>query len=149
MSRGEAVNMGATEEKINSFEENYANNRILLRDEIPLEIPLCISFEASDICNFRCVMCPHGNLEYSQYNHANQNMTMQLLQKCVGDLDKWCRAAGKKVKLIKLYSVGEPLVNPNIVSMVRLIKDADICDALEITSNSSLLSESVATRDKM
>ena len=144
MSRGEAVNMGATEEKINSFEENYAKNRILLRDEIPLEIPLCISFEASDICNFRCVMCPHGNLEYSQYNHANQNMTMQLLQKCVGDLDKWCTAAGKKVKLIKLYSVGEPLVNPNIVSMVRLIKDADICDALEITSNSSLLSESVA-----
>lgn len=132
------------ENKINSFEENYANNRMLLRDKIPLEIPLCISFEASDICNFRCVMCQHGNPEYNLYKYVNQNMSMQLFQKCVSELEEWVVRTGKKIKLIKLYSVGEPLVNPNIVSMVRIIEGADICEALEITSNSSLLSENVA-----
>lgn len=144
ISIGEMIDMGASKEKINSFEENYANNRIMLKDEIPLELPLCISFEASGICNFKCVMCHHGNLKNNSDNRAMQNLPMPVLTKCVEELQNWCRRVGRKVKLIKLYSLGEPLVNPNIVSMVRIIKEADICDALEITSNSSLLSENVA-----
>jgi len=127
-----------------NFEENYAQNRMILREQIPLEIPLCISFEASDICNFRCVMCHHGNPEYDVYKKKHQNMELSLFQKCVNELANWCKEAGQRIKLIKLYSLGEPLVNPNIVDMVRIIKAADICNQLEITSNSSLLTEKVA-----
>lgn len=130
-------------EEIHSFENKYADNRMILREHIPLNIPLCISFEASDLCNFKCVMCHHGNPEYNMYSHANQNMKMELFQKCINELIEWSKKTEKKVKVIKLYSLGEPLINPNIVDMVRIVKEADICDTLEITSNASLLTEDV------
>lgn len=138
-----AGDMKDKESRISSFEENYASNRIILRERIPLELPLCISFEASDICNFRCVMCHHGNPEFNSYEQVNQNMKLSLLQKCVDELVSWCAEVGQKVKLIKLYALGEPLVNPDIVEMVRIIKEANICNEIEITSNSSLLSEEI------
>lgn len=128
---------------INSFETLYSSQRMVLKDVLPLELPLCISLEASDICNFKCVMCCHGNPEYNQYAHSLTSMELSLFKKCVNDITTWCSETGKKVKVIKLYSLGEPLVNPNIVEMVRIVKKADICELLEITSNSSLLTESV------
>lgn len=40
--------------------------------------------------------------------------------------------------------MGEPLLNPLIGEMVKKIKEADICDVLEITTNGSLLSEKMS-----
>lgn len=48
-----------------------------------------------------------------------------------------------KIKLIKLYAMGESLINENICEMLRLVKAANICDEVEITTNASLLSEDI------
>lgn len=135
--------MKGKRDEIVSFEENYANDRIILKDRIPLKLPLCVSLEASDICNFRCVMCHQGNPDFHLYKQANQNMELSLFQKCVRELTDWCGEVNQKIKLIKLYVLGEPLVNSNIVKMVHIIKEADICNEIEITSNASLLSDEI------
>lgn len=51
-----------------------------------------------------------------------------------------------KVKLIKLYSLGEPLIHPEICNMVSLIKQADLCEQIEITTNGSLLTKEIAEK---
>lgn len=130
-------------EEIKSFEDHYGNKRIVLKDAIPLKLPLCISLEASNICNFSCIMCSHGNKRYAEESKPLKNMNMELFSKCVDEINAWCHRGGKneKIRLMKLYSIGEPLLNSHIGDMVRMIKEADICRELEITSNSSLLTE--------
>lgn len=129
-----------------SFENEYANNRIILRDVVPLEMPLCISIEPSDACNFSCVMCHHSNPEYDVINPCKQNMSIGLFEKCIKDIEQWCVKTGKTIKVMKLYSMGEPLINPNITYMIERVKKANICQLLEITSNVSLLTYELGER---
>lgn len=126
------------------LKNTYSTNRTVLRDSIPLDIPLCVSIEPTNICNFKCSMCYHGNNEYAEEAKPLSNMDMQVFDKCISDLKVWKLNVGKKVKLIKLYSLGEPLIHSEIGNMVKAIKDADVCDAIEITTNGSLLTEEVA-----
>ena len=50
-------------------------------------------------------------------------MDMDCFEKTVSDIKKWVDECGEKVKLIKLYSLGEPLIHQNICEMVKKIKD--------------------------
>lgn len=123
----------------------YVENRMKLRDVVPLEMPLCVSIEPTNLCNFKCVMCFHGNNEYAEEAKPLKNMSMDVFDKTIRDLKRWKeKTGGKKIKLIKLYSLGEPLLHKEIIVMLRKIKEADICDQVEITTNGSLLSEKMA-----
>lgn len=132
--------------RIKSFVNNYSQNRQILKDAIPLALPLCISLEASNLCNFKCIMCYHGSDRYAEESKPLKNMDMSLFLKCVEDIQKWCDKEESKIKLIKLYSLGEPLLHPDICDMVRVIKKANICNTLEITSNASLLTKEIAEK---
>ena len=44
-----------------------------------------------------------------------------------------------KVPVIDLYGLGEPLLNPRFVDMVRYLKQADCCSMIRTTTNGSLL----------
>lgn len=131
---------------MNLLKNMYTEDRIILKDRIPLKIPLCISIEPSNICNFKCVMCFHGNNECDERAKPLKNMDMDCFEKTVSDIKKWVDECGEKVKLIKLYSLGEPLIHQNICEMVKRIKDLEICEELEITTNASLLNKNIAEK---
>lgn len=122
----------------------FAADRTVLRDKIPLEKPLCISIEPTNLCNFKCSMCFHGNNEYAEEAKPLRNMTADCFDKIIGDIKNWVGEG--KIKLIKLYSIGEPLIHPDICNMVKVIKEAGICEQLEITTNASLLSEEMSEK---
>lgn len=124
----------------------YTENRVRLKDVIPLEMPMCVCIEPTNLCNFKCVMCFHGNNEYAEGAKPLQNMSMEIFEKTVCDLEQWKEKAGQKIKLIKLYSLGEPLLHQEIGTMVKRIKEADICSQIEITTNGSLLSKETAEK---
>ena len=124
----------------------YTENRVKLKDVVPLEMPMCICIEPTNLCNFKCVMCFHGNNEYAEDAKPLQNMSMELFEKTICDLEQWKAKTGQKIKLIKLYSLGEPLLHPEIGAMVKRIKEADICGQIEITTNGSLLSKETAEK---
>lgn len=53
----------------------YENSqRTILMDAVPLEVPLCVCIEPSNICNFKCRMCFHGNNETDPKAKPLQNM---------------------------------------------------------------------------
>ena len=124
----------------------YANDKTVLKDAIPLEVPFCVSIEPTNICNFKCRMCFHGNIETDPKAKPLKNMDIVVFEKTLADLKDWVLKTQTKIKLIKLYSLGEPLLNKEICNMVKAIKEADVCNKIEITTNGSLLTEDVAKK---
>ncbi len=124
----------------------YAVNKTVLRDAIPLKVPLCISIEPTNLCNFKCAMCFHGNNEDDPKAKPLKNMDEAVFEKTLEDIKKWVAESGEKIKLIKLYSLGEPFVNPSASVMVKRIKEADVCEKMEITTNGSLMTKEVADK---
>lgn len=124
----------------------YDNDKTVLMDAVPLELPLCVSIEPSNICNFKCKMCFHGINETDEKAKPLMNMPSSVFDKTLSDLIDWTGKTGRKIKLIKLYSLGEPLLNPDICEWVKRIKDADVCNSIEITTNASLLNNETAQK---
>lgn len=124
--------------KIDPWSTAYQNNRVKLIDAVPLDVPLCICIEPTNVCNFKCLMCFQSSEEYKVGGGPFSKMDMSLFYKIINDIKSMVGKYGK-IKLMKLYNSGEPLLNSDIGKMVKIIKDADICVNLEITTNGSLL----------
>lgn len=52
----------------------------------------------------------------------------------------------KKIKLVSLSGHGEPLCNPDIADMVRLLEDLAVTEQIDMHTNASLLTEESAVR---
>ncbi len=111
-----------------------------------MKIPLCLSIEPSNICNFKCAMCFHGNNEQDEKAGPFINMDWKIFEKTICDLKAWTKAASEKIKLVKLYSLGEPLLHPGLTDMVKEIKEAGLAEQIEITTNGFLLTEEVSIK---
>ena len=123
---------------------NQGEDFIPLRELLPLAAPLAMSIDTSEACNFRCRFCV--------YNQSRQNglarrpagtkpiMEMAVFEKLVGDL----KAFPQKVKKISVHCRGEPLLNPDIARMIRLMHDAGVTECVKISSNGSLLTRELA-----
>lgn len=125
------------------FSVAYQCDRIRLIDNIPLAAPLCVCIEPANLCNFKCLMCWQGTDEYKQNGGPFANMDMDLYRKVISDIEEFA-SLGHMVKLVKLYSTGEPLLNPYLGEMVKLLKTKDICQQVEVTTNASLMTEDLA-----
>lgn len=130
--------------EIRPWSQAYIDDRIELAKAIPLEIPLCISIEPTNICNFKCRMCWQGTAQYLQDGGPFCKMDMDLFMRILENISFMCEKYEKKIKLIKLYSTGEPMLNKNLGKMIRMIKEADICQQLEVTSNCGMLTKELA-----
>lgn len=91
-------------------------------------------------------MCWQSSEEYKKDGGPFTYMDMELFHKIIEDIKMFCDKTGGKIKLMKLYSSGEPLLHKNIGDMVHEIKEAQVCNQLEVTTNGSLLSEDIAKR---
>lgn len=135
------ITLGKT---VTPFSVAYQKNRIRLADAIPLPVPLCISIEPVVSCNFKCQMCWQSTKEFKEKGGPFSNMDDNIFQKALTDIKELTQNTGRKIKLIKLYHAGEPLLHPKIGKMVEAVKKADVCTQVEITSNASLLTSEIA-----
>lgn len=108
---------------------------------IPLKMPLSLYIEPTNLCNFRCVMCPLSFPDYREIVGYSGHLSLGLYKKIIDDIKKM-----GKLKSLKLYCDGEPLLNKEIVQMVKLAKKNDIAERIEITSNASLLKGEISQR---
>lgn len=115
------------------------SNRQPLEKIIPLEMPLSLYIEPTNLCNFKCIMCPLSFPDYRKIVDYSGNLSMDLYTKIINDIKKM-----GKLKSLKLYCDGEPLLNKNIVKMVRLAKKNEISERIEITTNGSLLKKDIS-----
>lgn len=121
----------------------YGTERVKLAEVVPLKAPYSAFVFPTTYCNFKCKYCGHslGHKEMKrQYNFVPQHMDMSTYEKVIKQLQEF----PVKLKMLSLTGQGEPLLNPNIVEMVRLANEADVAERIEIITNASLLYNDVA-----
>ena len=119
-------------------------NRTKLETVIPLNTPFIIFIDPSDKCNFRCKFCPTGNIELMK-NTQGRNfgvIDFNLYKKIIDDLKDF----ENKIKVIRLYKDGEPLLNPNFPDMIKYAKDSGYVDRVDTTTNASLLNKDLSLK---
>lgn len=116
------------------YSELRSKDRIGLRESVPLASPLTVHVETTNVCNFRCVQCPTGMPDYASAAGYYQHMPMDLYEKLISDMSRL-----SPVKSLKMYLMGEPLLNKNLGKMIKMAREAGVAERIEVTSNASML----------
>ncbi len=118
--------------------EKKKKEREKLADVLPLKQPYAITFNISNVCNFKCFYCAHGGIEQKiECKRPAKIMEFDVLKSCVDFL----KQEGIHLKNISLYGLGEPLLNKEFCNMVKYIKESQITDCVETITNASLLTK--------
>ncbi|MDD5772147.1 MAG: radical SAM protein [bacterium] len=130
-------------EKSNDFTIINKSNRRLLRDLLPLKKPFSIFIEPTNFCNFKCKPCAHGQEKNREDLKPFIHLDFDLYKKMIDELRTW---PGPKLKLLRLTALGEPFLHPKMCEMIKMAKDADIAERLDMFSNGSLLTEAISEK---
>ncbi|OGI00317.1 MAG: radical SAM protein [Candidatus Melainabacteria bacterium GWF2_37_15] len=117
--------------------------RTKLAEVVPLSTPYSVLIFPTTFCNFKCIYCAHslGTEEMKKrYNFSKENMDMETYQKIIEQLKQF----PEKIKMLSLTGQGEPFFNKNIGQMIRIAKESNVAERIEIISNASLLTKELA-----
>lgn len=116
----------------------YARKRVNLGEVVPLPVPFSVQIDVCSACNLKCKFCVHSDREAVKKAEVNWGiMPLTLFTRIIDDMKvKW---GGVKIKKLRLFQIGEPLLNPHICEMIKYAKDADVAECIEITTNGTLL----------
>lgn len=118
-------------------------NRVPLWQVVPRAVPFSVGFAPSDICNFRCVYCNQSTPEGIKGGRILPWKDFLILREQLNELVE----IGKQpIKNIRLIGNGEPLTNPRLPDMVKILKEDGLSERLEVTTNASLLTHAMADR---
>ncbi|MGD9158489.1 MAG: radical SAM protein [Desulfobacteraceae bacterium] len=121
----------------------YDDNRVKLADVVPLNTPYSVYLSPTSACNFKCIYCAHSlglSEMIKRYGFVKETMTLDTYKKAVEQLSRF----PEKIKLLSLTGHGEPLLNKNIAQMVKIAKESNAFERVEIISNGSLLSKDMS-----
>ncbi|MCM1992624.1 radical SAM/SPASM domain-containing protein [Oceanirhabdus seepicola] len=120
----------------------YQEKRIILGKEVPLESPLSIVIDTSEVCNLKCTYCfrAHSESRDSSYVWKNNVMSWETFRLIVEQIKMFKH----KPKKISLSGHGEPLINKKLPEMVEYIKENLPESSVEIHTNGTLLTEKFA-----
>lgn len=120
------------------YTELRCNSRKKLSEIVPLEKPFAITIDPCSVCNFRCEQCLQSDPEKA---FPRRMMSFQEFRKIIDDMKAW---KGDKLKVVKLYNRGEPLLNGEFAEMLKYLHEADITERIDLTSNGTMLTEEMA-----
>ena len=112
--------------------------RTRLETVIPLSTPYLVFLDPSSVCNAKCSFCPTGSGEAEKYKKP-QIMDYELYQKIIDDL---CDMP-EPIKTLRLYKMGESLLNPAFPKMVLYAKETGRFNQIDTTTNGKLLRPSL------
>ena len=107
-------------------------NRIPLVPNLPLDTPFVINVDPSSVCNFKCKFCYH-----SQEHRMDKQgvMPWETYEEVIKNIKEF----SSKLKTLRLYAYGEPLLNKRFADMVKLGADSNIAEQIDTTTNGSFL----------
>jgi len=113
-------------------------NRTPLETVIPLATPFIVFVDPSDACNFKCGFCPTSDRGLMKsVGRPWKSMQIEIFRKIADDLVKF----PDKVKVLRLYKDGEPILNRQLPDMIRYAKDIGAAERVDTTTNASLLTK--------
>lgn len=92
-----------------------------------LDVPAQIKISLSNVCNYKCVMCPNSILKQKR-GYISDDLVYKILDEC----------AELGVKNVSLGGTGEPLVHKNFIPYLKRAKSLGL--HVSTTTNCSLLS---------
>lgn len=117
--------------------------RTRLEEVIPLATPFTVFVDPSSACNFKCRFCPTGNPALLKRSGRYQGLLdFDLYRKIIDDL----RRFPSKLKVLRLYKDGEPLLHPKFAEMVEYGKQSGCAERIDTTTNASLLTPELNLR---
>lgn len=117
--------------------------RTKLSEAVPLDTPYTAFVFPTTFCNFKCVYCGHSLGDEGmkeKYNFVKENMSLETFEKVIEQFKQF----PQKLKMLSLTGQGEPFFNKNIAKMVKMAKDANIAERVEIISNAGLLTKKLS-----
>lgn len=100
-----------------------------------LPLPCYYIIEPTNICNYRCAICPNALRENQA---ALGMMSLDLFHNILNQISE-------SAKVIQLYWMGEPLLHENIFYMIRECKQRTRAKIM-LSTNGSLLSSEISTK---
>lgn len=117
----------------------YYKERTRLETVIPLSTPFILYVDPSSACNLKCNFCPCGMAHNDLWTEEKKNsigiMEMNIFKKIIDD----CSEFPDKIKVLRLYKEGEPLVNPHFAEMVSYAKKSNNFIGIDTTTKGILL----------
>jgi len=119
----------------------YDSQRQFLKDVVPINTPFTLFISPSQLCNFKCHYCSHSlsNEKKKREGFVAKNLEYEKFKTIVEQSKKF----QNKFQRVLLTGLGEPLMNPYIVEMVKMLRDAEVTKNLEIFTNASYLNENL------
>lgn len=120
-----------------------AKPRKNLGEILPLKTPYVLLVDPSNICNLRCRWCPggHDNL-ISSCGREQKIMSLRLFKKIVEQTNEF----NEKIKVLRLYKEGEPLINPDFPEMLKNARDCGNFERIDTTTNGILFQKELNRR---
>jgi len=110
--------------------------RLKLQDVVPLDGPLVIYFEPTNVCNFRCDFCPTGDNELiKKIGRPVGYMKFDLWKKIVDDLKEF----PNPLKCAHMFKDGESLLHPKFPEMLAYLRDSGRAEKIWMKSNGTML----------
>ena len=96
------------------------------------QFPLCLNIEITSACNLKCIMCYNNDVSFK-----TGIMDFDTYKKIIDESSKY------KLDSIKLSWRGEPLLNKNIVDMIKYAKDKGVLE-VSFNTNGLLLNDELS-----
>ena len=91
---------------------------------LPLKDPLALAIDPVNLCNFRCKFCPTCT-ELGRTGRPNGLMKIENFKKIIDDIYN----SKTKLKALKLWKDGEPLLHKQLPEMIAYAKKKEHCFA--------------------
>jgi radical SAM protein with 4Fe4S-binding SPASM domain len=115
------------------------SNRIDLLKSLPLKNPLTIHLELTNRCNFKCKFCPESFDNYENIVGGYKFLTLPQFKNISNQISEL-----GAIKVLRLWIMGEPLLNKELPAMIRHAKEKKISEKIEVTTNASALTKNIA-----
>jgi radical SAM protein with 4Fe4S-binding SPASM domain len=127
---------------INLTNKVPGGKRQKLIDKLPLSTPYVIQIFPIYKCNFRCTYCGVFNKKIKDrfFITEKEIMDFDLYSKCIRDM----KFFPEKIKTLRFVGIGEPLLHPKIIQMIRYAYIIHVAYKIEIITNGSLLSKKMS-----
>jgi radical SAM protein with 4Fe4S-binding SPASM domain len=104
----------------------------------PLATPYVLFVDPSSACNFACTFCPTGDLALiKEIGRYQGTLKWDDFEKIVQD----SLSFETKIKVLRLYKDGEPLVNKRLSAMIKRAKESNAFEMIDTTTNGALLTK--------
>lgn len=98
--------------------------------------------DPSSMCNFKCKFCPCGgaNKEFWSAEKRTSILPYALYRKIIDDMTEF----PDKLKTLRLYKEGEPLINRRLPDMIHYARKRDVAKKIDFTTNGYLFEPDTA-----